>query len=428
MKDEEILKKFKMNVAINNFRKEKTKEHTLKNKMNRRGYIMKRKLIAVLCGCFIFVSGVVLAGNYNKIISTFGLGKGVDSAVNNGYIGNPNMNYIESNTTVTEEINSITVDNINIKTKIEDFLMDDINISTHFIFEIDTKINEIIDFDDLKSIELKDLIVTDEENRILYCMNKETFDKYCKDNNLDYKYIEFNENYYNCGVNTFVQYHYKENGTVKFTYNMYTGDVSFPKSKQLNFNFSNIVLKRNDWLENEHSVVNLKGNWNIKLDVPEKMYNRESISYKVVNSENPDFQIINATLYDTSFEFGMIISNVEKPEMPEILKELYEKYETGKIDITQFYSIINGNQEYRNAMNNYYSSPVKDVTYVENENGQKFESTDSPSRRQYGNYIDGDKYSFYETFGLTKNEATEKLKVCVYFKDKLYIVELEKAQ
>ena len=70
---------------------------------------------------------------------------------------------------------------------------------------------------------------------------------------------------------------------------------------------------------------------------------------------------------------------------------------------------------------------IEKVTYVENEKGEKFESTMSPSRRADGNFIDGNKYSFYETFGLTTYTATDKLKVRVLFKDKPYIVELEKA-
>ena len=71
---------------------------------------------------------------------------------------------------------------------------------------------------------------------------------------------------------------------------------------------------------------------------------------------------------------------------------------------------------------------IENVTYVENEKGEKFDSTMSPSRRADANFIDGNKYSFYETFGLTKNTATDKLKVRVLYKEKPYIVELEKAE
>lgn len=444
MDNNELLEKFKMNVAVNQFKNEYTKEHTLKEGLKWRRYGMKRKLIAGLCGGIILVSGVTFAANYDKIVQTFFLGKGLDEAAQNGYIASPDMDYIGSNTTATDQITGITLDNINVNAKIEDFLMDDLNISTHFTFEMDTKINETFDLDTLHYIELKDLIVTDEENKILYCMNQETLEKYCKENNLDETYLEFSDNYYNCGLNSVIQRHDKENGMINFTYNMYTGDASFPKSKKLNFKFTQIQLKREDWLKDENSVVNLKGDWNIDLDVPEKMYNRQSVAYKVVSCENPDFQITNATLSDTGFEFGMIISNMPKPEQPQILKDLWQEYSDKKIDIDEFNRILNEDEEIRKAYEDYFmrqSHPVatydwksevgheniENVTYVENEKGEKFESTMSPSRRQDGNFIDGNKYSFYETFGLTTYTATDKLKVRILFKDKPYIVELEKA-
>lgn len=444
MDNSELLEKFKMNIAINKFKKENTNDYTLKEELKWRRYAMKRKLIAGLCSGIILVSGVALASNYDKIVETFFLGKGIDSAAQNGYIANSDMNYVESDTKVTDQITGITLNNINVKTKIDDFLMDDLNISTHFTFEIDSKINEHFDLDTLHYIELKDLIVTAEDNKILYCTNQETLENYCKENNLDEKYIEFSDNYYNCGLNTVIQRHNKEKGIINFVYNLYTGDKSFPKSKKLNFKFTEIQLKRENWLENENNIVNLKGNWNIDLDVPEKMYNRQSIAYKVVNCENPDFQVTNATLTDTGFEFGMIISNVQKPEQPQILKDLWQEYENGNIDINEYNRRINEDEKIRKAneeyffvqkkpvatydwKNSYENKSIENVTYVENEKGEKFESTMSPSRRQDENFIDDNKYSFYETFGLTTYTATDKLKVRVLFKDKPYIVELEKA-
>lgn len=444
MDNSELLEKFKMNVAANQFKNEYANGYALKEELKWRRYTMKRKLIIGLCGGLILVSGVAFAANYDKIIETFFLGRGLDSAAQNGYIANPDMDYIASNTTATDQITGITLDNINVNAKIEDFLMDDLNISTHFTFEIDTKINETFDLDTLRYIELKDLMVTDEENKILYCMDKGTLEKYCKENNLDETYLEFSDNYYNCGLNTVIQRHDKEHGIINFTYNMYTGDASFPKSKKLHFKFTQIQLKREDWLENENSIVNLSGDWNIDLDVPEKMYNRQSIAYKVASCENPDFQITNATLSDTGFEFGMIISNMPKPEQPQILKDLWQEYSDGKIDMDEFNRMLNEEEEIRKASDDYHmkqSHPVatydwesevgkeniEKVTYVENEKGEKFESTMSPSRRQDSNFIDGNKFSFYETFGLTTYTATDKLKVRVMFKDKPYMVELERA-
>ena len=69
---------------------------------------------------------------------------------------------------------------------------------------------------------------------------------------------------------------------------------------------------------------------------------------------------------------------------------------------------------------------IEDTSYVENEKGEKFEKSLSPSRRQDANFIDGKKFSYYETFGLTKYSATDKLKVQIMFKGEPIIIELEK--
>lgn len=441
--NKELFEELQNNIAISNFERE---EYTLDKKIDWRVYKMKKRIIAISMSCFILISGVTFAFNSEKIVNYIrGLGNGIDTAVENGYIAEPNMEYEKSSATATDEAKGITLDDINVKAKIEDFLMDDLNISTHFLFEIDTKINDTIDFDDLKTVELKDLIVTDEDNRILYCMSKERFEKYCVENNLDYDFSEFNENYYNCGLNSFIVRKTKENGNIQLTYNMYTdGSPSYPKSKKLNFKFSNIVLKRFDYLENENSIVNLKGDWSIDVDVPEKMYNRQSVAYKVVKNENKDFEITNATLYDTGFEFGMIVSNIQKTEVPLVLiqKGIFKPQEDGKSYLMytdNLNRLLNEDEEVRIAFDEYMSRPIEayrdqtddsfeTITYVENEKGQKFESTMSPSRRQDGNYIAGDKYSFFETFGLTPSEATDKLKVKVLFKDVQYTIELERVK
>ena len=52
----------------------------------------------------------------------------------------------------------------------------------------------------------------------------------------------------------------------------------------------------------------------------------------------------------------------------------------------------------------------------------------SPGRRADGNYIDGNKYSFYETFSLTKSNATDRLKVKVLYNNVQYTIELEKVK
>ena len=69
MNEQELLKKFKMNVAINNFKNEYNNKHTLNEEEKWRRYMIKKKLVAITCGGIIMITGGALA--YNKIISSF---------------------------------------------------------------------------------------------------------------------------------------------------------------------------------------------------------------------------------------------------------------------------------------------------------------------------------------------------------------------
>ena len=280
-----------------------------KSKINKYAFA---KIIATSCIGIILISGVVVATNYNKIINYFGLGNGIDTAVESGYIEEPNMNYISSFSTLEDEENAIILSNIKTNVKINNFLMDDLNLSVNFDFEFDKAINETVNFNDIRNIELRDLIVTDEENRIIYCKTtKDVFDEYCKKYDLPYIFGQFNENYMNNGLNSFIKYHDQETSQISLIYNMYAD--GYPKSRKLKFNFSKILIKELNENEIEKNTI-LTGEWNINVDVPEKMYNRQTVPYKVVRCSNEDFNITTAFVTDTGFEIGIIIDNMEKPE------------------------------------------------------------------------------------------------------------------
>lgn len=440
--NKELLEELKFNIAATRFEEKNRKYQNIpkSNEIDLKCF-MKKKIIVGLCTGCLLISGVAVATNLDKIEVRFGLGKGIDKAVQNGYIAEPEMDYVESNSQIIDDNKEENLENIDVSTKVDNFLMDDLNISTHFTIEIDKVINETIDINDIRTVELKDLVVIDENNNILFCTNKETFNNYCKENGLD------NINYYRCGLNYFIESRDKENGIINLVYNISTDTKSFPKSKKLKFQFSTISLKRNDYIENEDSIVNIKGNWTMEFDVPEEMYNRQTISYRVISCEESDFEITNATLTNTGFELGIIISNIgEQPEEPQIIKDLRKQQNDGVIDNNEYNRIINYEPEYREALKEWNKSmnPItieelkfageegnskvvgEDVTYVENEKGEKFGCSMRPGRRQDNNFIDGGKFSFYETFELTSYDATDKLKVRIVYKDEPVIIELEK--
>ncbi len=371
-KDDEMLEQLKLNIAAYKFKEEeKQKINTLENKEKRGAFYMKKKIIATACACLVLVSGIVAAKAIKKSKnSDRGLGNGVDTAVDNGYIANPEMNFINFDDEGTE-------------IKIENFVMDDLNLSVKFSLKFAESIESVVDLKKVYDIELNDLIVRDEENRIIFDGNSiEAFEKYCKENNLDYKYGECNENYMNCGLNWFIEE--KNENIITLMYNIHSD--KFPKSKKLYFSFKTITLHT---LPLEQPIkYELEGAWEVEVDVPEKMYNRTTEYYKVISCDNKEFDIYNAIATDTGFEIGVIMPTDNKDE-----------------------SIIN-----------------RTASYIEIENGDRFNFSLSLSRKAKNDFLEENKYDFYETFSMTKYDATDKLKIVLNYYGKPVTIELEKVK
>lgn len=436
-----IYDKFKIIAAINNFQKEDEKEISKKSKVIipiSWRYIMKKRIIAIACTSIVLVSGVVFAANNNNIKQYFrNLGKGIDSAANNGYVANPEMNFVESNATVNSESGE-ELNNINVNAKIDDFIMDDLNLSTKFSFEFDDSIKEYLNVYNIEDIGLNDLIVRDENNNIIYGGNdEEAFKEYCKVNNLDYVYGETNDNYLNTGLNFFIDNDNEKDNIVSLIYNMYSD--GFPKSKKLYFSFSKITLTEKDDESGNLNKFILNGNWNINVDVPSNMYNRTSDSYKVISCDNDNFDIYVNSVSDTGFEIGAIISNIamsDKNLSTEELKQistLDDDLLSGKITQTQADELKNKYNDYmykNNPISLYSRSSEYGKTYlasyVQNSNGEKFESTLSLSRKSKAEWLKGNKYNFYDTFSMTKYDETQKIKVILYYYGEPVTIELEK--
>ena len=84
MNNNKIFENVKMKIAISNIKEKDMKTNETKTKL--------KKLIGIAATCIIVsISGVAVATNYNRIINYFGIGKGVDSAIENGDIETPNI-------------------------------------------------------------------------------------------------------------------------------------------------------------------------------------------------------------------------------------------------------------------------------------------------------------------------------------------------
>lgn len=376
--------------------------NTLEDIKKRKKILINRKffnVIATVCGCALIMTTVVFAKNY--YYHFFNNNEGMDKAIESGYIEETSMKYIQSNGT---------------EAKVENYLMDDFNLS----FTIDIKLQKDIDVEKIARARVSNFIITDEENRIIYCDNKEIFDEYVKENNLDYSFGKFNDNYIGNGVNLYIKERDNKNNSLKLIYNLSTN--KYPRSKVLNFKFLNINLSEQEINENEELV--LTGEWKMNLEVPEKFYNRECIVYKVKNCSNPNINITEVAIYDTCMKFGFSLPtekiyndgdseeeikkkiHLKIEEQDKRREEIIKKYEgeKGEIGEEQFESF---QKEYENALELFSKE-----TYVETESGKKYYPTDSTA----GNVLYSDdwrngKITYSQSYNLTKNDATNKLKI-----------------
>ena len=208
-------------------------------------------------------------------------------------------------------------------------------------------------------------------------------------------------------------------------------------SAKLYFSFTKMTITEH----NDSNEIILQGSWEIELDVPEKMYNRTSETYRVVSSSNGNFEIYSSSVSDTGFEIGVIINNIERPEYPEKLREIQgeewaEKvmqspYKELYVDFIKKNSPINVtgiNHLLPNITGGETKVEKGEYCYVENSNGEKFECTMSPSRRAKNKWLEGNKFDFYETFGMTKYDATDTIKVVLNYYGEAVTIELEKVK
>ena len=79
--------------------------------------------------------------------------------------------------------------------------------------------------------------------------------------------------------------------------------------------------------------------------------------------------------------------------------------------------------------NNYNkrNTPIDiEKIYIENSNGTKFECTMSPSRKYNREWLENNKYDFYETFNMNKYNATDKITIVLDYYGETVTIKLEK--
>ena len=348
MNNNKIFEKVKMKIAISNNKEE---DIVMKKRHNKTIKCIGIATCIIISTTILTNTGITLTRKY---LDKFGSNssQGVQTAVNNDYVQDVDVEYQNSSGI------DITVDS---------FLLDDSNFDIVF----DIKLSDEYDAKEMRSLQLVDLKVIDEIGREVFATTQAEAE-YENIQELHDNIDDSRENYklYFGG--------YGENSEIVGEheirhYMTATGNpVNFPKSKKLTISFSRIrVLKDIMNLENPEKNPIYKGQWNFELDVPEKMYNRDLIYYKMKNVTGGEYIVDKAQLSNTAFKIYI-----------DDAKGL-------KMDVNE---------------------------YVETSDGKKF----TPACRSDGDggmSIDKDgNVKYYNTFNLTQYDATDTLKVHL-FKD-----------
>lgn len=221
----------------------------------------------------ILTSTTVFAITYSVFnLSSVGINdSAIELATQNGYVENLDMPMQ-------------TYDNLGIK--IDNFLIDDINLDISFEFMLYN-----FNIKNIRDINLLNLRIYDENNNILYKVN----------NNMVYTEDTEVENMI-AKTMGYSKVQTVSDSTFKNTF--FAQSTNFPKSKKIYVEFNKVLLH----CKNEDKYID--GKWKFEIDVPENMINRESINYKCIsNNNNEDIIIDNMKLTNT----GLILeTNLEK--------------------------------------------------------------------------------------------------------------------
>lgn len=327
-------------------------------------------IFLVITSSFVFADDIK---SFFHNLFKYNVSSGVINAIDNGYVEQINSDYTTSN---------------RVSIKADAIIMDDNTLNIAFNINLES----VEDVSKIYNAYFPNLKIKDEQGRILFAefSNNDEYKNYCKENSLDidYKNISYSNGAYTANITN------KQDNNFTLTYNI--SSDQFPKSKELYISFDKIILSHNATTTpkvNSNTNNTISGNWNIKIDLPEKFYNRTSLSYKMINSSDSNLKINKILISDTCMKFEM----------------------QTKIDINRL-----------ELIDSLIPITYIDHEYVENSNSEKF-YIQGKSDGDGGYSISKEGILHYwQTFTLNKNNATNTLKVVLpTFDGNTIIIELK---
>lgn len=344
------------------------------------------KKVACFLLIIVFATSIIFAKDIyafvNKYILKTNSSDGVQRAIDNGYIQDVNMKYIDSN---------------GVKVKVTEILMDDYNLSMMFYIEIP----EIENIQEIYNVNFPNLIITDDQDNIIVAEfeNTDKYHEFCKERNMEisYKNIAYSNGAFEGKIIS------KFDKDIEYMYKTYSDN--FPKSKKLIINFDKIMLSNKT--SNEETVI--EGNWNLEINLPETMYNRETILYGVKECTRDDIIVTKAEVSNTAMKIELVTRWGE----PVYTEEDSEEEKSRKIE-----EFFNDTHSVRNIL-------IKNE-YIENDKGEKFYPVINSNDGNGGyNQMFSGVLRHWQTFDLTRYNSTDTLKVVFELKGEEIVIELE---
>lgn len=409
MDKDSILNNLKDNISASNFRKERARKNKIKN-------ILQSSFAVVIC--MFSITGIVCARDISsKIYENFwATGNGIGHAMEEGYIEKPEMEPEISNTVMENKETGERVEDLETSVKVDELVMDDFNLSITFNVTLSDKALEVIrgEAKDVWEMGFPDMVIKDEEDYVVF-MAPQQYKNYDLDS----------EKVINTGINSFLEE--RSGHTLKVVYNIYTGSAHFPKSKELNVKFGKINISKDDTVDtmSGRGEITLTGDWDFKVDVPEKMYNRQRIEYVQKSSTNKDYTAESAIVYDTGMEVGLELKNVindlpaEMPTTPEMefLDSLPEDSEFSLANNSDVYNYFSNKLFYSDEYKAYmkaYDDAYEVEVYLLNSDGEKFEFTMGPRENGHKDISEDKKsLSYSAMYDLTKYDMTDEITVVI---------------
>lgn len=226
-------------------------------------FILKRVAVLVISLSVVTASTVFAEDIINFFTSIFtNSNEGVDTAVENGYVQNVDMDFIEDN---------------NLSVKVDYVLMDDHNLNISFVYKYMGD-----DMEQISGLNCMDITIKDEKENVLYMLSKD-------DQNIN------TTNFTNSTAQLVNNQQIIDNYTVRTS--LLLTSINFPKSEMLYISINNISLK------SENEIIDINGNWSFSISLSDKFVYRTSYKYNC--SDNKYVNNVETFLTDASLSITL---------------------------------------------------------------------------------------------------------------------------